>query len=175
MNGILKTLIIVLILWLIIYIFLEIKIIYDKKKKVDNLFSNLDDFFIKRFGILTKMIDIVKAYDKNQFDNFGSMLYDYINNYNSYDKNKRLLINEKIDVELRKLLLMSKVYPEIMNVSRYVKLEKQLIRYSKIINKVQIKYNRSLDIYYRRKKIFPSSIFYSIFRFYEYNYFNLKK
>lgn len=175
MDSFLKILLIVLIIWLVLYIFLEIKIILNKKNEVNKLFLNLNELFIKRFNLLTKMVDIIKGYDKNQFDSFGSKLYDYINNYDEYDINRKLKINESIDSELNKILLVSKVYPEINLVNKYVKLEKQLIRYNKIINKLQNKFNKAVKEYYNRKKIFPSNLICSLFGFYSYNYFNLKK
>lgn len=175
MDSFLKILLIVLIIWLVLYIFLEIKIILNKKNEVNKLFLNLNELFIKRFNLLTKMVDIIKGYDKNQFDSFGSKLYDYINNYDEYDINRKLKINESIDSELNKILLVSKVYPEINLVNKYVKLEKQLIRYNKIINKLQNKYNKAVKEYYNRMKIFPSNLICSLFGFYSYNYFNLKK
>ncbi len=166
-------LLIILLIWLVIYLVLEINIINKKRKIVSILFNELDNMFIKRLNILNKIIDIVKAYDKNQFDEFGSKLYDYINNYKNYDSNNKLKINEEIVIEIRKLLMVSDVYPELNNNERFVKFKKQLMRYDKIINKLRIKYNRALKIYNSRKKIFPSAIICCVLKFYPYNYFNL--
>lgn len=175
MDSILKTLLIVLIIWLILYVLLELSIINNKKNEVNSLFLSMDNLFMKRFNMLSKMIDIIKAYDKNQFDLFGSKLYDYINNYDEYDINKKLKVNEEITSELNKVLLVSKVYPEIVENNKYVKFEKQLIRYNKIINKLQKRYNRAVAAFYSRKKIFPSNLICFLLQFYSYNYFNLKK
>lgn len=175
MDSILKILLIILIIWLILYVLLELSIINNKKNEVNSLFLSMDNLFMKRFNILSKMIDIIKAYDKNQFDLFGSKLYDYINNYDEYDINKKLKVNEEITSELNKVLLVSKVYPEIVENNKYVKFEKQLIRYNKIINKLQKRYNRAVAAFYTRKKIFPSNLICFLLQFYSYNYFNLKK
>ena len=121
------------------------------------------------------MLDMVKAYDKNQFDEFGSNLYDYTNNYQEYDFNKKLEVNEIINNEIKKLLLASKVYPELQQLNKYVKLEKQLIRIEKVLNKLGIKYNKVLNEYNSRKKIFPSSLVCTICIFYSFNYYNINK
>ena len=175
MRDDLCIILIVLVIWLILYLLLEFRIINEKRKTVKKLFLELDNNFIKRFNILSKMLDVIKAYDKNQFDEFGSNLYDYINNYGDYDYNKRLKINEELNIEIKKVLLARKVYPELNEFSKYVKLEKQLIRLDKIISKLQVKYNRALSSYKNRRKIFPSEIICVICRFYSYNYFNLNK
>lgn len=175
MEDDLCILLFVLISWLILYVILEFQIVNKKKNKVKKYFKELNDNFEKRLDILTKMLDIVKAYDKNQFDEFGSNLYDYTNNYQEYDFNKKLEVNEIINNEIKKLLLASKVYPELQQLNKYVKLEKQLIRIEKVLNKLGIKYNKVLNEYNSRKKIFPSSLVCTICRFYSFNYYNINK
>ena len=105
MEDDLCILLFVLIGWLILYVILEFQIVNKKKNKVKKYFKELNDNFEKRLDILTKMLDIVKAYDKNQFDEFGSNLYDYTNNYQEYDFNKKLEVNEIINNEIKKKLL----------------------------------------------------------------------
>ncbi|MGN1371703.1 MAG: LemA family protein [Candidatus Coprovivens sp.] len=174
MENFLHLLLFVLVIWLIVYIFLEYSIINNKRKKVKKVFLEMDTLFIKRLNLLSKMIDIIKIYDKNQFNELSSNLYDYINNYDDYDYNKRLLINEELVIEIRKVLLVRKVYYELNNNIKYVKLEKQLVRVNTVINKKQDKYNKYLKEYINRMMIFPSGLICIICRFYSYNYFNLK-
>jgi LemA protein len=173
MEDNLCILFIILIVWLIIYLILEFNIINKKRIDVKRSFFEIDEMFEKRINILSKLVDIVKGYDKNQFDEFGSKLYDYSNSYNDYDVNKKIEINQLIESDIKKLLLVSKVYPELNELSKFVKLEKQLIRYAKVIKKMKIKYNKVLDTYNNRKKIFPSGLLCSICNFYNYNYFKM--
>lgn len=173
MEGDLCILLIILIIWLILYILLEFNIINKKRIEVKKTFLELDAIFEKRINILSKIVDIVKAYDRNQFDDLGSRLYDYSNSYKEYEFNKRISINEILDSDIKKLLLVSKVYPELKELPKFVKLEKQLIRYSKVIKKMKIKYNKVLDNYNNRKKIFPSGIICLVCKFYNYNYFKI--
>lgn len=175
MRDDLIVILIVLVIWLIFYLMLEFHIINKKRKDVKMLFLELDIFFIKRLNILSKMLDVIKAYDKNQFDEFGSNLYDYINNYNDYDYNYRLKINEDLNSEIKKILLVRQVYPELNELLKYMKFEKQLIRINKVISKLQVKYNKAVCSYKNRKNIFPSGLISGICRFYSYNYFNLNK
>ena len=173
MEDDLCILLIILIIWLILYILLEFNIINKKRIEVKKMFLELDAIFEKRINILSKIVDIVKAYDRNQFDDLGSRLYDYSNSYKEYEFNKRISINEILDSDIKKLLLVSKVYPELKELPKFVKLEKQLIRYSKVIKKMRIKYNKVLDNYNNRKKIFPSGIICLVCKFYNYNYFKI--
>ncbi len=173
MEDDLCILLIILIIWLILYILLEFNIINKKRIEVKKMFLELDVIFEKRINILSKIVDIVKAYDRNQFDDLGSRLYDYSNSYKEFEFNKRISINEILDSDIKKLLLVSKVYPELKELPKFVKLEKQLIRYSKVIKKMRIKYNKVLDNYNNRKKIFPSGIICLVCKFYNYNYFKI--
>ena len=132
---------VVIVIILCLYIFIEFLIINKNRKEVNKKFLELDSIFEKRMNILSKMVDIVKGYDRNQFDDLGSRLYDYINSYNDFDCNRKIEINEVLDCDIKKLLLVTKVYPELKDLSKYVKLEKQIIRYSKVINKMKIRYN----------------------------------
>ena len=81
---------------------------------------------------------------------------------------------ENINFEIKKILLVREVYPELNNNTKYVKFEKHLIRMNKILSKLQAKYNKALDAYLSRKKVFPSELICVICNFYSYNYFNLK-
>lgn len=173
MEDNLCILLIILIIWLILYILLEFNIINKKRIEVKKIFLELDAIFEKRINILSKIVDIVKAYDRNQFDDLGSRLYDYSNSYKEYEFNKRISINEILDSDIKKLLLVSKVYPELKEFPKFVKLEKQLIRYSKVIKKMKIKYNKVLDNYNNRKKIFPSGLICLVCKFYNYKYFKM--
>lgn len=173
MEDNLCILFIILIIWLIVYIILEFNIINKKRIVVKKVFLEIDELFEKRINVLTRMVDIVKGYDRNQFDDFGSRLYDYSNSYKEYDYNERIKINELIESDIKKLLLVSKVYPELSELTKFVKLEKQLIRYSKVIKKIKIKYNRVLDNYNNRKKVFPSGLICILCKFYNYNYFKI--
>lgn len=173
MEDNLCILFIILIIWLIVYIILEFNIINKKRIVVKKAFLEVDELFEKRINVLTKMVDIVKGYDRNQFDDFGSRLYDYSNSYKEYDYNEKIKINELIESDIKKLLLVSKVYPELSELSKFVKLEKQLIRYSKVIKKIKVKYNRVLDNYNNRKKVFPSGLICMLCKFYNYNYFKM--
>jgi len=155
------------------YIILEFNIINKKGLEVKKVFIELDDLFEKRILLLSKMVDIVKGYDKNQFDALGSKLYDYSISYGEYDYNKKIEINDQLEIYIKKLLLVSKVYPELNDLSKFVKLEKQLIRYSKVIKKMKIKYNRLLDNYNNRKKVFPSGLLCVICKLYNYDYFKV--
>ena len=87
---------------------------------------------------------------------------------------KRLEMNENINFEIKKILLVREVYPELNNNTKYVKFEKHLVRMNKILSKLQAKYNKALDAYLSRKKVFPSELICVICNFYSYNYFNLK-
>ena len=171
MRNYFYVLLVVLIIWLFFYIILEFNIINNKRKIVKKVFLEIDKIFQKRINLLAKMVDIVKAYDKNQFDDLGSKLYDYSKSYDDYDYNYRIFINESLENDTKKLLLVSKVYPELTGLPKFIKLEKQLLRYSKVIKKLKIKYNRLLENYNVRKKIFPSGLLCLICKFYDYNYF----
>lgn len=164
---------IILIIWLILYILLEFNIINKRNYDVMKIFIGIDKLFQKRMDILSQLLDIVKAYDRNQFDEFGSKLYDYVINYKYYDINEKIRINEFMENDINKILLVSKVYPELKDVYKFVKLEKQIIRYSKVIKKMKLKYNRVLDEYNCRKKIFPSGLICDLLKFYNYNYFDV--
>ena len=128
--------------WLIIYLILEFNLINSRRIIVKKAFIELDEMLIKRLNILSKMLDVVKAYDKKQFDDFGSRLYDYIKQYNDYDYNKKIRLDKLLNNDIKRILLVSKVYPEVNEVVKYTKMERQLIRYDKVIRKLKIKYKK---------------------------------
>ena len=174
MEDSLCILLIILMVWLIIYLILEFNLINSRRIIVKKAFIELDEMLIKRLNILSKMLDVVKAYDKKQFDDFGSRLYDYIKQYDDYDYNKKIRLDKLLNNDIKRILLVSKVYPEVNEVVKYTKMERQLIRYDKVIRKLKIKYNKTLDAYNNRKKIFPSGLVCKILNFYNFEYCDLK-
>ena len=59
MDDPLQYLFIIIVIWLILYILLEFKIISDKRNEVNKVFFELDELFYKRLLTLSKMLDIV--------------------------------------------------------------------------------------------------------------------
>lgn len=163
----------ILALWLIIYTILEFRIMQKHKENVENSFSELDKIFIKRLSVLYRMMDIIKEYNKIDFEALSSDLYDYMQSYNDYTTNERIAINEHLALEVKKVLLVSAAYPELQNHIKYPKYEKQLKRYNKVITKCSIKYNNTLIAYKERKKIFPSKIICKLGKYPEYQLFTL--
>lgn len=173
MKDIFDVLFILLIIWLVFYVIIEIRIVWKRKKNIDVLFQELDKYFVKRIHILNNMIDVIKFYNKIEFDHFHSQLYDYIKEYSDYDVNHKIAINEELISDIKKVLLFSTVYPEVKSNSKYMKSEKQLIRYNKVILKLSKKYNKAVQLYNDRKKIFPSQLICMFGHFYPYNYYKM--
>ena len=63
--------------FIITCLIIELIVVNIKRLRVKQKFLELDDIFEKRLNILSKMVDIAKGYERNQFDDFGSRLYDY--------------------------------------------------------------------------------------------------
>ncbi len=174
MKDTLSILFIVLVIWLILYIILEVTILKRKIKDIDIVFSELDILFIKRLNVLYKMLDIIKEYNKIEFEVLSSDLYDYINEYDEYNLEKRIIINENLELNIKKILLVSKAYPELLSNIKYVKYEKQLVRFNKVINKLCKKYNNAILAYMDRQKVFPSSLLCKFLKKERYRYFSVK-
>ena len=110
--------------WLIIYLILEFNLINSRRIIVKKAFIELDEMLIKRLNILSKMLDVVKAYDKKQFDDFGSRLYDYIKQYNDYDYNKKIRLDKLLNNECCYLFKFNVNHKWCFNfVSRFIKVE----------------------------------------------------
>ena len=103
MEDSLCILLIILMVWLIIYLIIEFNLINSRRIIVKKAFIELDEMLIKRLNILAKILDVVKAYDKNQFDDFGSRLYDYIKQYNDYDYNKKIGLDKLLDNDIKRI------------------------------------------------------------------------
>lgn len=174
MKDTLSILFIVLIIWFVLYFALEVSIVKKKIKEVERTFNELDTMLIKRLNVLYKMLDIIKEYNKIEFEVLSSDLYDYINDYNEYNLEKRISINENLSLNIKKILLVSKAYPELLSNVKYVKYEKQLVRYNKFINKLCKRYNNAVVAYMDRLKVFPSSLLCKLFNKREYKYFSIK-
>lgn len=173
MDNTLSILMIILVIWFLLYIILELCIVHNKIRDIEKVFKELDTYFIKRLNVLYKMLDIIKEYNKIEFEELSSNLYDYINDYNEYNLEKRISINEHLNYDIKKILLVSKAYPELINNAKYMKLEKQLVRFNKVINKFCKKYNNAVISFNGRQKIFPSNIICLLYKKNKYRVFKI--
>lgn len=112
---------------------------------VKRYFNILDGLLYERINILYNIMDIVKDYEKVEFDNFSNKLYDYKYDYLKYSNLKKIKINDDINIAVRKVLLLKVGYSEIKGNIKFTRLENQLVNCSNFITNFSALYNNSLD------------------------------
>ena len=175
MEHCLYYLVLILCVWLLVYIMLELKIFRDKKKLVINNFKLLNKNFSKRIELVWKIINIAKPIAKLECEALEKEIKVDNDGYDELSINNRIVINEELDMSMKKIYFLSTAYPEVLNNQKYVKYEKELVRCDKRIAKCKKKYNNAVKIYENRKQIFPTNLIAWIFRDVNYKYYKLNE
>ena len=158
MKSIIIIFIIVIIFFLIWLITFSVNI-RNKQLKIYKIFSTLDVLLYKRIKILYNMMDIIKKYNKLEFEDLNSKLYDYIYEYYNYELNKKVEINNEIFLDIKRILLVSVAYPEIKKDLKYVRYEKQIERFNSSILVMSERFNLEVTEYNKQLKSLSGKLY----------------
>ncbi len=158
MKSIIIIFIIVIIFFLIWLITFSVNI-RNKQLKIYKIFSTLDVLLYKRIKILYNMMDIIKKYNKLEFEDLNSKLYDYIYDYYNYELNKKVEINNEIFLDIKRILLVSVAYPEIKKDLKYVRYEKQIERCNSSILVMSERFNLEVTKYNKQLKSLSGKLY----------------
>ena len=121
--------------------------------KIDESLSGIDVALTKRYDVLTKMIDVVKAYTKHEKET----LFEVINLRKDMSIKERNDANHAMNENYRKINVVAENYPELKSSDNYKTLQQSIADVEEHLQASRRLYNSNVSIYNQLLVSFPTS------------------
>lgn len=122
--------------------------------KIDEASSGIDVALTKRYDVLTKMIEVVKAYTKHEKET----LFEVINLRKNMTINEKNIENKKMDENFNKINVVAENYPELKSSENYKTLQQSIVEVEEHLQAARRLYNSNVSIYNQMLVTFPLNI-----------------
>lgn len=124
------------------------------KLKVKEGLSGIDVALTKRYDVLTKMLDVVKGYQKHEKE----LMIEIVNLRSGMSMRERNEANRKLDLMAGQINLMAENYPELKSSNNFVELQKAIVDVEEHLQAARRLYNANVTTYNAKIVTFPNSI-----------------
>lgn len=124
------------------------------KLKIEEALSGIDVALTKRYDVLTKMLDVVKGYQKHEKE----LLTEVINLRMGMSMQERNVVNEQMNRLTDKINLFVENYPELKSSNNFAELQKAVVDVEEHLQAARRMYNANVTSYNAKLVTFPSSI-----------------
>ncbi|MBQ7136546.1 MAG: LemA family protein [Bacilli bacterium] len=122
--------------------------------KIEEADSGIDVALTKRYDVLVKMMDTVKAYAKHEKET----LFEVINLRKGMTLDEKNAANAKMSANLEKINLVVENYPELKSSDNYKMLQQSVIEVEEHLQAARRMYNSNVSIFNQMIVSFPTSI-----------------
>ncbi len=122
--------------------------------KIDEADSGIDVALTKRYDVLTKMMDTVKAYAKHEKET----LFEVIQMRQGMSLEEKKDANEKMNRNMEKINILAEAYPELKSSENYKTLQQSIVEVEEHLQAARRMYNSNVSIYNQMLVTFPNSI-----------------
>lgn len=152
------TLIIIIVLVIVVILALWYISVLNKLNvalvKIDEANSGIDVALTKRYDVLTKMMDVVKAYAKHEKDTLFEVVK-LRSNMTIDEKNKA---NKQMSHNLERIKIIAENYPELKSSENYNTLQLSITDVEEHLQAARRMYNSNVSIFNQLIVTFPNSI-----------------
>lgn len=122
--------------------------------KIDEADSGIDVALEKRYDVLTKMMDTVKAYAKHEKET----LFEVINLRKGMSISEKQDVADKMDSNLGRINVVAENYPELKSSENYQMLQKAILDTEEHLQAARRVYNSNVSYYNQKIVTFPTSL-----------------
>ncbi len=122
--------------------------------KIDESLSGIDVALTKRYDVLTKMIEVVKAYSKHEKET----LFKVINLRKDMSIKERNDANHDMDENFKKINIVAENYPELKSSENYKTLQQSIADVEEHLQAARRLYNSNVSLYNQLLVSFPTSV-----------------
>ena len=121
--------------------------------KIDESLSGIDVALTKRYDVLTKMIDVVKAYAKHEKET----LFEVINLRKDMTMQEKNDANKAIDENFKRINVVAENYPELKSSENYKTLQQSIADVEEHLQASRRLYNSNVSLFNQMLVTFPTS------------------
>ena len=122
--------------------------------KIEEADSGIDVALTKRYDVLTKMIDTVKAYAKHE----KGTLFEVINLRKGMSLEEKNEENSKMTKNLERINVLAEAYPELKSSENYKTLQQSIVDVEEHLQAARRMYNSNVSIFNQMIVTFPTSV-----------------
>lgn len=122
--------------------------------KIEEADSGIDVALTKRYDVLTKMVDVVKAYTKHETETFAKV----INLRNGMAINEKIKLNDEVTQSFDSIRAIVENYPELKSSENYKKLQNAIIDVEEHLQAARRLYNANISLYNQIIATFPNNL-----------------
>lgn len=153
------------IILIIIYAFVLYNSFIKLNNKVREAFSTMDVYLKKRWDLIPNLVDTVKEYLVYEEHTLKELVELRSSIYDKMSDDEKIKINEKLGVELPKIMMLKEAYPELKANENFKNLSVQLTKVEDDLANARKYYNGVIRMYNNKVEMFPNNIFAHIFMF----------
>lgn len=121
--------------------------------KIDESLSGIDVALTKRYDVLTKMMDVVKAYAKHEKET----LFEVINLRKDMSIQEKNEANKAMDENMKKINIVAESYPELKSSENYKTLQQSIADVEEHLQAARRLYNSNVSLFNQLLVTFPTS------------------
>lgn len=121
--------------------------------KIDESLSGIDVALTKRYDVLTKMIDVVKAYAKHEKET----LFEVINLRKDMTMQEKNDANKAMDENFKRINIVAENYPELKSSENYKTLQQSIADVEEHLQASRRLYNSNVSLFNQMLVTFPTS------------------
>ena len=121
--------------------------------KIDESLSGIDVALTKRYDVLTKMIEVVKAYTKHEKET----LFEVINLRKDMTIQEKNEANKAMDENFKKINVVAESYPELKSSENYKTLQQSIADVEEHLQASRRLYNSNVSLFNQLLVTFPTS------------------
>ncbi len=121
--------------------------------KIDEALSGIDVALTKRYDVLTKMMDVVKAYAKHEKET----LFEVIKLRDNMSIKEINEANHAMDENFRRISVVAENYPELKSSENYKTLQQSIVDVEEHLQAARRLYNSNVSLYNQLLVSFPTS------------------
>ena len=160
-----------LVVIILLYIFITYNALVKSKNLVNEAFSTMDVYLMKRWDLVPNLVESVKGYAKHEKETIEKVTDLRSKTYEKMSTDKKINVNEQLTQELLKIMAISESYPELKASQNFIELSKNLTKIEDEIANSRKYYNGSVRIFNNKIQMFPSNIVAKLFGFSSVNMF----
>ena len=153
MNPLIIVAIVVVVVLLIVYISIRNNI-SRTQVKIDEASAGIDVALQKRYDVLTKMLDVVKAYTKYEKET----ILEVIKVRKGMSMDEKVEADKKMSEEFSKISVVAENYPELRSSDNYKTLQQAIADTEEHLQAARRLYNSSVSQYNQKIVTFPGNM-----------------
>lgn len=122
--------------------------------KVNEGLSGIDVALTKRYDVLTKLLDVVKAYQKHEKE----ILSEVIRLRSGMTMQERNIANQQMDTAFGRINMLAESYPELKSSNNFMQLQHAIVDTEEHLQAARRLYNSNVTAYNGMIVTFPNSI-----------------